>query len=114
MLNQIIDYLYQNNIVIRNKDGKPKIYNTSNLCSAIKANKPFKGFQISLTKESKLSVAEDKRNIKKKVGKFDVLGNLIATYESITEAKNANGPGCQKVLRGQQKIYKNHIYKYIS
>lgn len=90
-----------------------KLNNTSNLCSAIKAHKPFKGFQISLTKESKLSVAENKRNIKKKVGKFDVLGNLIETYESITKAKNVNGPGCQKVLRGQQKIYKDHIYKYI-
>lgn len=30
LLNQIIDYLYRNNIVIRNKDGKPKIYNTNN------------------------------------------------------------------------------------
>ena len=90
------------------------INNVSNLCSAIRANKPFKGFQISLTKESKLSEVENKQNIKKKVGKFDTVGNLIEIYESINEAKIKNGPGCQKVLRGQQKIYKNHIYKYMS
>lgn len=56
---------------------------------------------------------ESKSGRVRKVGQYDLEGNLIKTYNSVNEAKRENGSSIVRVLRGQQKTAKGYIYKYI-
>jgi len=56
---------------------------------------------------------QPKNNKKKRVGKFDLNGNLIKEYESVTMAEKENGTSVWKVLSGINKTHKSHMYKYI-
>lgn len=51
---------------------------------------------------------------KRKVGKYDLEGNLVEIYESATEAANKNGTSVWKVLSGTNKTHKKHVYKYLT
>lgn len=51
---------------------------------------------------------------KRKVGKYDLNGNLVKIYESATQAEKENGTSVWKVLNGTNKTHKNHTYKYLS
>ena len=70
------------------------------------------GFLWSVEK-TKLYNCPNKR-VKRKVGKYNLEGDLIETYESATEAANKNGTSVWKVLSGTNKTHKQHIYKYLS
>lgn len=87
---------------------------TGSVRAAIRANKPYKGHLISLSKEEKLQAQKDPRNFKKKVGMYNLVGDLIKTYETVTQARNEYGAGVSRCLRGQQKTCHNSIFKYIS
>lgn len=51
---------------------------------------------------------------KRKVGKYDLEGNLVKLYESATAAEKENGTSVWKVLAGTNNTHKGHIYKYLS
>lgn len=71
------------------------------------------GFMWALIKVPNYNVPDDRSNSKKKVGKYDLEGNLITTYESATQAAKENGTSVWKVLSGTNKTHKQHIYKYM-
>ena len=54
------------------------------------------------------------KNKKRKVGKYDLQGNLVKEYESATAAEKENGTSIWKVLAGTNKTHKQHIYKYLT
>lgn len=53
------------------------------------------------------------KNAKRKVGKFDLKGNLITEYSSATAAAKENGTSVWKVLSGTNQTHKQHTYRYI-
>lgn len=87
---------------------------TSSITTALRTNRQYRNFQLSLEYYDNLNPIVDKRNTRKKVEQYTVCGDLITTYDSITEAFKEHGTGVQKVLKGQQKQCKGFIFKYIS
>lgn len=86
----------------------------SNITKAIKTKSvDYNGFMWSLEKLPKFNCKGISKNSKKKVGKFDLEGNLIETYESGRKACKENGVGVQNVLSGKYAKHKGYIYKYI-
>jgi hypothetical protein len=81
--------------------------------NAMRENRPYKQYQLSLEKVEKLPSVINKRNIKKRIGRFDMTGNLLEEYDSITSAQDKFGTGVRRVLKGQQKHCHNFIFKYI-
>lgn len=51
---------------------------------------------------------------KRKVGKYDLDGNLVKIYDSATAAEKENGTSVWKVLNGTNKTQKGYTYKYLS
>jgi hypothetical protein len=49
----------------------------------------------------------------KKVGQYDINGNLITTYKSLGECKRAGFTNAQGVIEGRRKHCKGFIFKYI-
>lgn len=88
------------------------INSTSSLTTAIRTERTYKGFQVSLTKEDFLSPINDKKNHSKKVNVYTEGGDLIETYSSVTKAIEKYGTGVQRVLKGQQQKCKNLIFRY--
>lgn len=81
--------------------------------AAMRQHRPYKNYQLSLEKVESMPAVINKRNEKKKIARYDLAGNLLETYPSITSAVNAYGTGVQRVLKGQQKHCHNFIFKYI-
>ena len=54
------------------------------------------------------------KKVKRKVGKYDLQGNLVKIYDSATAAEKENGTSVWKVLNGTNKTQKGHVYKYLS
>lgn len=54
-----------------------------------------------------------KINEKKRVGKYDLNGNIICVYESATAAAKENGTSVWKVLAGTNRTHKQYVYKYM-
>ena len=86
----------------------------NSVTSSMRQNRPYKNYQLSLEKIDKMEPVVNKRNISKRVGRFDMNGNLLEEYDSITLAQNVYGTGVRRVLKGQQKQCHNFIFKYIS
>lgn len=99
--------------------GSIEIYNffgiksTSVITTAIRTERQYKNYQISLEYKNNLLKIEDKRNIRKKVVQYTLSGDLIKEFDSITAACSEFGTGVQKVLKGQQQQCKGFIFKYI-
>lgn len=70
------------------------------------------GFLWSL-EESPTYTSKCKKE-KRKVGKYDLEGNLVKIYDSATAAEKENGTSVWKVLNGTNKTQKGHTYKYLS
>lgn len=90
------------------------IKSISSITVAIRCERPYKDYQISLEKVQSLPPKINKRNISKKVGRYSIGGELLQEFKSITEACKQFGTGVQKVLRGQQQQCKGFIFRYIS
>lgn len=86
---------------------------TSSISSAIRLNAIFKKkYQISLEKVPSM---EDRTIINtRKIGQYDLEGNLIKEYPSKSAAVMAHGTGVNKVLRGIQRICHGFVFKYLS
>lgn len=53
------------------------------------------------------------KNKKRKVGKYDLNGNIVEIYESATAAERANGKAVWHALRDSWRTHKGHKYKYL-
>lgn len=84
----------------------------SSITTAIRCKRPYKEFQISLEKVDKMEPVINKRNISKKVIQYTMSGEYVATFDSITAAKNVFGEGVAKVLKGQQSHCKHFIFRF--
>lgn len=86
----------------------------SNISKSIRLKQPDKnGFIWSLEK-MEIFTYKNNKNKKRKVGQYDLDGNLITTYDSASAAAKQNGTSVWKVLNGTNQSHKKHIYKYIS
>lgn len=86
---------------------------TSNsISTAIRTERQYKGYQLRLEKFDKIDPVAIKTCQSKEVKCYDLEGNLIEIFSSITKAVKKYGTGVQKVLYGQQKQCKGFIFKY--
>ena len=91
-----------------------KTKTTAHIQMALRSGKPYKEYQISLTRVEKMNPTCDLRKLKKKVGQYSETGDLIKTYDSVTSARKEHGAGVSRCLKGQQQKCHNFIFKYIS
>ena len=89
------------------------ITSTSCVTTAIRTGRQYRDYQIKLEYYEKIEPLYDKRNKSKKVGQFSLTGDLIETFDSITQACSIFGTGVQKVLRGQQQKTNGFVFKYL-
>lgn len=112
-------YSLEGEFITSLKNGKEiceffNIKSTSSITTAIRTERQYKNYQISLEYKEKLNIVEDKRNKRKQVAQYTLSGDFIKSFDSITQACVEFGTGVQKVLRGQQQQCKGFIFKYIS
>lgn len=81
---------------------------------ALRMGRPFKGCQLSLERVEKLKEVIDKRNTKKRVGRYSLGGDLLEEFESIEQAKLAWGSGAQRCAQGRQQQCKGYLFRIIS
>ena len=83
---------------------------SSSISSAIRLGRTFKGFQVYL---EKVDCAKQLKlnNQKQIVQQFDLKGNFIKEFSSITEAIQQYGQGVRRCIKGQSKHCKNFIFK---
>ena len=90
-----------------------ELENKTNITKSIKLKSPDEnGYLWSLEKLENYNKPKG-RNKKRKVGKYDLQGNLVKEYESATAAEKENGTSVWKVLAGTNRTHKQHIYKYL-
>lgn len=87
---------------------------TSSITTAIRTERQYKNYQLSLEKVEKMNPIVDKRNTKKTVVCYTEGGELVEEFDSITKACEKYGTGVQKVLRGSQRLCKGYVFKYKS
>ena len=84
--------------------------NSSKLMSCVRLGRLFHDYQVSFEKVDSMKVFVPK-NKKQKVLQYDQSGNLIKTWDSITEAVNVFGTGVRRCIKGQYRHCKNFIFK---
>lgn len=88
--------------------------NKTNITKAIRLKSPDENGFLWGLEELPYYNAPKTKNKKRQVGKFDLNGNLIKTYDSATAAEKENGTSVWKVLAGTNQTHKQHIYKYLN
>lgn len=96
---------YDSYLIAQKKIGK------TGLSTAIKLGRTFGGFQWKLEKLDKIDSVEI-RGKARKVGQYDLEGNLIKIYNTVTECRK-DFSGCRNVLQGKYKTSGGFIFKYI-
>lgn len=81
------------------------------LKNAIKLGRIFAGFQWKLEKFDHIESVQLKSKARK-VGQYDLEGNLIKTYNTVAECTKEFS-GCRHVLQGKRKTSGGFIFKYI-
>ena len=81
------------------------------LSTAIRLGRTFAEFQWKLEKLDKIDSVEVRRKARK-VGQYDLEGNLIKIYNTVTECTK-DFSGCRHVLQGHRKTSGGFIFKYI-
>lgn len=118
-----LEYLKNRKVFKYNPDGsfnkkyetqlEAELENKTNITKAIKLKTPDEnGFLWSIEELKNFNVPKGK-NKKRPVGKFNLDGKLVKKYDSATAAEKENGTSVWKVLSGQNKTHKQHIYKYL-
>lgn len=82
------------------------------LSTAIKLGRIFAGFQWSLEKLDSMLPIKNKQGKARKVGQYDLEGNLIKIFNTVTECTKQFS-GCRHVLQGRNKTSGGYIFKYI-
>ena len=90
------------------------INSVGSITTALRTNKPYKGYQISIVKKEFMPSVQDKRNTSKKVGRYSLGGELLETFSSITEALKKWGSGAARCAQGKQQQCKGYLFKIIS
>ena len=85
----------------------------SNITKSIKLKQPDENNFIWGIEKLKIYGQKENKNKKRKVGKYDLSGNLVQIYDSATKAANENGTSVWKVLAGTNNTHKQHVYKYL-
>lgn len=80
----------------------------------MRIGRPYKEYQFSLTKENQLPPIINNKNIKKKVGRYNLGGDLLEEFESIEQASKIWGHGVSRCVNGKQKQCKGYLFKHIS
>lgn len=83
---------------------------SSSISSAIRLGRAFKGYQVYLEKVESAKKLQ-LNNQKKLVDQYDMQGNYIKTWDSITAAVKEYGQGVCRCIKGQSKHCKNFIFK---
>lgn len=83
---------------------------SSAISSCIRLKRAYRGYQISLEKLDSMNPIT-LRNQKTPVSQFDLDGNWIRDFESITEAINEYGGGVKRVIKGQARQTKGYTFK---
>ncbi len=117
--NKII-YIYdlEGNYITEKKSGRQlkEYYNITSygcLKQALMTGNPYKGTQLSLEKVDRMPLAKEPKNKAKKIGCYDLNGNLLEEFDSITAAVKKYGSGVSRVLNNRQKKTKDLIFKYL-
>lgn len=87
-----------------------KTYNT--LLSALRSNRPYKNYQLSLDFVDILPSNISLRNNARPIECYNLDNKLIEVMPSITKAKEKYGSGVASVLEGKIKSSKGFIFKY--
>ena len=82
------------------------------LSTAIRLGRTFAGFQWSLEKLDSLPSKKKVQCSARKVGQFDLNGNLIKVFNTVTECRKEFS-GCRGVLQGKSKTSGGFIFKYV-
>lgn len=82
------------------------------LSTAVKLGRIFHGFQWSLEKLDHMSSKINIHSGPRKVGQYDLQGNLIKVWNTVTECTKVF-PGSQHVLKGRNKTSGGYTFKYI-
>lgn len=90
-----------------------KVKRTTNINRSIRAERPFKGYQLSLEKVDKMPACTDKTNKSKKVGRFSKTGELLETFDSTTAAIKKYNTSVTRCLKGQQQFCHGFIFRYL-
>ena len=88
-----------------------KAVNKRGLSTAIKCGRTFAGYQWSLEKLSCLEAVEVKCQARK-VGQYDLDGNLIKIFNTVTECTKEFS-GCRHVLSGNRHTSGGYTFKYL-
>lgn len=112
-------YSLKGDFIIELKNSKEicaffSVNTTNGVTTAIRTERPYKGYQLSLKKVEKLKEIIDKKNIRKRVGRYSLGGDLIEEFDSIEQAKLAWGSGAQRCVQGRQQQCKGYLFKIIS
>lgn len=89
------------------------IKSVGRITTAIRTEREYKGYQISLDKKEKLPPIKSKRNNPKSVGRYTMTGDLLEIYPSASAAIKIYGSGVTRVLKGQQNHCHNFIFRWI-
>jgi len=82
------------------------------LSTAIKLGRIFHGFQWRFEKLPSIDSVKDIHSKPRKVGQYDLSGNLLKIYDTVTECRK-DFSGCRHVLSGRNKTSGGYIFKYI-
>lgn len=82
-----------------------------NFSISVRLQRPFQNYLWSLEKYDKIKPYKN-HNFGRKVGKYDLEGNLVTVFNSVVEAKK-DTCGAPNVLRGLRKTAGGHIFKYL-
>lgn len=90
------------------------IKSTNAITTSIRLERPYKNWQLSLTKEERLTKVINKKNVKKRVGRFNLGGDLLEEFDSIEQARKIWGSGVIRCVQGKQQQCKGYLFKQIS
>lgn len=88
-----------------------RVFGKYGLDKAIKLGRTFEGFQWKLEKLDKIDAVVVKGKARK-VGQYDLDGNLIKIYNTVSECTK-DFSGCRHVLAGKRKTSGGFMFKYI-
>ena len=90
------------------------IKSTNAITTSIRLERPYKNWQFSFVKKEKLDKVINKKNVKKRVGRFSLGGDLLEEFESIEQARKIWGSGVIRCVQGKQQQCKGYLFKQIS
>lgn len=97
----------------------PKAKNGSHISRAIKQGLVYQGHQWSYSKDAVMKKRTARKpksftiDVKRKIGRYSRVGNLLEVFESITACRKAGYVNANKVLSGERTSCNGFIFKYL-